>query len=340
MGLVSHVPGGLGVFETTIILLLPPEAKGTGVIGALLVYRAVYYLIPLILASVSITGFELYTRRKAVGMVARRIGGVISFILPHFLAATTFLGGVILIFSGATPTIHGRLTWLNQFMPLTVIELSHFLSSLAGAALLILASGIQKRLDSAYLLSLTLLVLGAIWSLLKGFDYEEALILMVFVLLLLSSRKQFFRKASLTSERFSLGWIMLVCAVLVCAGWIGLFSYKHVEYSNDLWWRWTLFGDASRFIRAGVGVASVISLFGPVQVTQAYSCLPIPADIRGTGASRQNNQTKSKLERFPGIVGRQVPAFQRDEEFFPDVRGVQEELGGDGRSGRPEIRSA
>ncbi len=261
IGLISHVPGGLGVFETAILLLLPPEAKGTGVVGALLVFRAVYYLLPLILASISITGVELYTRRQTVGMVARKAGGIVSFLLPHFLAVTTFLGGVVLLFSGATPTIHGRLTWLNQFLPLTVIEVTHFLSGLTGAALLILARGIQRRLDSAYHTSLLLLLLGALWALLKGFDYEEAGILMLFFLLLSSSRKQFFRRASLTSVRFSPGWVLLVGVALACAGWIGLFSYKHIEYSHDLWWRWTLFGDASRFMRAEMGIASITILF-------------------------------------------------------------------------------
>lgn len=41
--LVSHVPGGLGVIETVVLYLLP----GANVIGALIAFRAVYFLLPL-----------------------------------------------------------------------------------------------------------------------------------------------------------------------------------------------------------------------------------------------------------------------------------------------------
>ena len=41
--LVSHVPGGLGVIETVVLYLLP----GANVIGALIAFRAIYFLLPL-----------------------------------------------------------------------------------------------------------------------------------------------------------------------------------------------------------------------------------------------------------------------------------------------------
>jgi glycosyltransferase 2 family protein len=41
--LVSHVPGGLGVIETVVLYLVP----GANVIGALIAFRAVYFLLPL-----------------------------------------------------------------------------------------------------------------------------------------------------------------------------------------------------------------------------------------------------------------------------------------------------
>ena len=231
------------------------------------------------MASVAIAGYEIFTRRAAVGTLTRRIGEVFSFIMPQFLAVTTFLSGAVLLFSGATPSVHGRLAWLNQFLPLPVIELSHFLASLAGTSLLLLARGIQRRLDSAYLLSLALLAGGVVWSLLKGLDYEEATVLAVFFVLLLTSRRHFFRKTSLISERFTSGWVFLISVVLLCAGWLGLFSYKHLEFSNDLWWQFALHGDAPRFIRAGVGAVSLASLFALARLLRPVPVSPaLPAD--------------------------------------------------------------
>ena len=50
----------------------------------------------------------------------------------------------ILLISGATPAVHSRLSWLDDFLPLPVIEISHFLGSLVGTALLFLAIGLQQ----------------------------------------------------------------------------------------------------------------------------------------------------------------------------------------------------
>ena len=106
----------------------------------------------------------------------------------------------MLVVSGTTPAIHSRLAWLNNFLPLPVIELSHFLGSVVGLALLILARGLQQRLDVAYHVTILLLTAGILLSLLKGFDYEEALILTVMLSALVPCRSYFYRHASLLSE--------------------------------------------------------------------------------------------------------------------------------------------
>lgn len=53
--LISHVPGGLGVIESVVLLLLP----GTSMLGALIVFRVVYFLIPLVLGSMLLALTEL-----------------------------------------------------------------------------------------------------------------------------------------------------------------------------------------------------------------------------------------------------------------------------------------
>jgi phosphatidylglycerol lysyltransferase len=59
-------------------------------------------------------------------------------------------------------------------LPLEVIEASHFLGSIAGAALLLLSQGLARRLDGAWLLTVAVVATGIVASLLKGADYEEA----------------------------------------------------------------------------------------------------------------------------------------------------------------------
>lgn len=57
--LVSHVPGGWGVIETVVMRLL----SGADVIGAILVFRIVYYLAPLALGATALAISELLLRR-------------------------------------------------------------------------------------------------------------------------------------------------------------------------------------------------------------------------------------------------------------------------------------
>src|SRR6185437_4089614 len=56
--LVTHVPGGLGVLEAVIVTLLP----GVPLIGPLIAFRIVYFLIPLAIGCATLTGAELRQR--------------------------------------------------------------------------------------------------------------------------------------------------------------------------------------------------------------------------------------------------------------------------------------
>lgn len=58
-GLVSHVPGGLGVFETIVLLLLEQSMPAVDLVGALLAYRAIYYFLPLGVALVLLGFYEV-----------------------------------------------------------------------------------------------------------------------------------------------------------------------------------------------------------------------------------------------------------------------------------------
>jgi phosphatidylglycerol lysyltransferase len=256
-GLLSNVPGGLGVFETLVVLLLPPELPRPQLVAAMVAFRGIYYFLPLLAAAATLGVNEIVRRRHQVGRLARFFGLRVPGVVPQILALTTFLGGAVLLVSGATPAIHSRLSWLKDFLPLPVIEISHFLGSLAGAALLFLAIGLQRRLDAAYQLTVALLASGIVLSLAKGLDWEEALILAVMLAALAPCDRHFNRKASLTAEPFTPGWSTAIAIVILGSLWLGFFAYKHVDYSRDLWWHFTLFGNAPRFLRASVGVAAL-----------------------------------------------------------------------------------
>ena len=260
-GLASQIPGGLGVFETAVILLIPPAVPRHELISSLIVFRGIYYILPLVTATFLLGVQEVFQKWETIRKFHQVFSGWLSVVIPIAFSLTTFLSGVLLLFSGVLPATTWRLIWLKDFLPLPIMELSHFLGSIIGVMLLLLAGGILRRIDSAYVLTSALLGAGILLSLLKGFDYEEAIILSVMLISFLPCRRYFYRRGSLISGRFSPGWIAAVLVVLLCSVWLGLFSFKHIDYSNDLWWSFTLHGDAPRFMRAMVGVFCTAIIF-------------------------------------------------------------------------------
>jgi phosphatidylglycerol lysyltransferase len=260
LGLAAHTPGGVGVFEGVIVLLLKPYMTSVQLAPALVAYRAIYYVAPLCVALVVLAVAEIRERRHHAARLTAAIARVAQRLTPRLLATLTFIAGVVLLFSGATPAAEHRLALLDRLVPLGVIETSHIIGSVAGALLLLLSQGLSRRLDAAYYLATVAIGAGIVASLFKGFDFEEAIVLGLLLLMLRCARPLFDRKAALLATRFSPAWVAAVVAALSASVWLGLFAFQHVEYSNDLWWQFALHGEASRSLRGAVAAATVILL--------------------------------------------------------------------------------
>jgi Predicted integral membrane protein len=115
-GLVSQVPGGLGVFESCLLFLLTPRIPAPALFAALVAYRVVYYLIPLAIASAILAVRETLAAREHARNVMVFLIQWFPVVVPRVLAAFTFLAGMVLLFSGATPSVHSRLRWLEDFL--------------------------------------------------------------------------------------------------------------------------------------------------------------------------------------------------------------------------------
>src|SRR4051812_12083221 len=255
IGLASHVPGGLGVFEGLMILFL----RGSGmpiesIAPALVVYRLVYYLAPLAVALLLLLGDETSQRRRQLSRFRRTCHALASWAAPRVLAIFTFASGVLRLFSGATPAVPARLQWLARVMPLPLLEASHFTASLTGLLLLVLAQAIARRADAAFYITAGALAFGSVTSLLKGADYEEAAVLALVLGALVSARRHFTRRSRILEQPFSVRWLAAITTAVAASLWLGLFAYRHVAYTSDLWWRFAVDANAPRFLRASIGV--------------------------------------------------------------------------------------
>lgn len=197
----------------------------------------------------------------------RRLGGDwTAAVVPRLLAIITFLAGALLLFSGATPAVAGRLQWLSAWIPLPVVELSHFIDNLAGVMLLILARGVERRLDAAYHLTIAMLIAGIVLSLLRALDIEQALVLTLMLVAFVPSRKYFYRKSKLIEERFSASWIAAILLVALGSIALGLVSYANLHISTRTFFRFATHAEAARFLRASAGVLAALIVFAVMRL--------------------------------------------------------------------------
>ena len=252
-GIISHVPGGAGVFEAIILLTLP-GAPTDALLGSLLAYRAVYYVVPLVFGTLLFGSKEVSAQRARLARARELASQYVAPVVPQIAGALSFLSGALLLFSGATPAIDERLAFLDRFLPLSVLEVSHLAGSIVGLALLVLARALFRRVQAAYHITVWLLIAGIFASLLKGLDFEEATLLLLVLGVLVLGRRSFYRPTAILAERFSPVWVASITGVVAMAVWIGLLSHRHVNYTHELWWTFALDASAPRMLRASLTV--------------------------------------------------------------------------------------
>lgn len=251
VGLASTVPAGLGVFEASLLLLLPGEPS-VALLAAVLLYRAVYYLLPLLLALFAvgvelINGSTLRSRWRWWGPV-QKVAHAGTALWPPLLATTSFAAGALLLLSGSLPLHQAQV----PDVPLWLLEGSHLLGSVVGVLLLLLARGLAARVRLAWTLSIWALSLGLVAALIVGAQWPFLLVLIGSLFGLWLGRRRFLRSvATLSGEGALHAWVG-AALVVVAAIWIGLFAYRHVGYSHELWWQFALDANAPRMLRASV----------------------------------------------------------------------------------------
>lgn len=278
-GAVSNVPGGIGVFESVMLFGLP-EVAPAALLGAMLLFRCIYYLVPLGLAAVMLAVHEAAMQRARIERARDTAWDWLAELGPQVMALIIIFSGVVLLFSGAVPAPSERLAALQGFLPLAAVEASHLFAGAAGLGLIILARGLSLRLYSAYRLAVVLLGTGGSALLLKGLIYEGAALLAVILIVLLNTRPEFQRQGSLFDQGYPAEWVSTLTAILAVMVWLGLFSYKPLEYSHALWWQFDYAAEFSRFLRMTVAVWALTG-----GITLFYLLRPDPIPDRPHAAS-------------------------------------------------------
>ena len=247
-GVVSHVPSGIGVFESVMLLGLP-EVAPDALLGAILLFRCVYYLAPLCLAAIVLAIHEANLQQVRIERARDTAADWLAEIGPQVMALILIFAGVVLLFSIAVPAPAERLATLSEVLPLPVLEIAHAVAGATGVGLIFLARGLSLRLEAAYRLAAVLLAVGIVTLLCKGLIYEGAAVLTAILVVLFYTRPEFRRDGALLNQGFPTEWTSTLTALLAVTIWLGLLSYKPAEYSHELWWHFDYTAEYARFLR-------------------------------------------------------------------------------------------
>lgn len=202
-GTLSHVPGGLGVFEGALTLLIP--ASTAEVLAALLVFRVFYNLVPLALAALVLAVFEVVQRTRHADQPAWILG-----LGPALAALLAFVCGMVLLWPHAG---------LATTLPVWIAEPAHLLSGAVGGVLLTMPWGLTRQMRWGYRLSLAAMVAGAVLALMRGPSWTVAAIL-GFAVAALVAAAPLFHHAEPDDEIIPWGWLGASAAVLAGTAWL------------------------------------------------------------------------------------------------------------------------
>ncbi|NOX39343.1 MAG: bifunctional lysylphosphatidylglycerol flippase/synthetase MprF [Alphaproteobacteria bacterium] len=304
-GVLSHVPGGVGVFESVIIAGLPGQVPLEQVAAALVLYRMIYYLVPFGLALAFVAINEA---RLAGGFLTRLLGDVPEQLKPILKSAITFAPslagstvfglGVYLLIMALMPSVRPHQIDPNDLLATILLEGGAILSATLGIALLMLSQGLVRRISGAFWLTGVALIGGAVASVLNGLDIESAILLLLFALILWPFKSEFYRSAKLTKDVLTPSWFALVFAIIIGVSMFFFFIHKATPYSTELLTQFSSGANTPRALRAALLASAMLIL-----VTIYVALQPARTHVRQPSAV--------VLERARSII-----AEQQDPEAY------------------------
>lgn len=226
--IVSPTPMGVGVVEgVTPLVLISLEVPAAVATVVVLAFRGLSFWLPMFI------GFVLLQRLKTFSpaeKVQARSWNV------RLVAVLTAAMGLVNILSAVTPALADRLAVIIQYSPLLVLRGGHLTAALAGFALLLLAVGLWRHKQTAWLLTLVVLAISVISHLIKGLDFEEATLAAALALWLFSLRTHFHALSDMPSIRRSGRLLVAALLFTLAYGTAGFYLLdRHFSVNFDFW---------------------------------------------------------------------------------------------------------
>jgi len=266
-GVAASVPGGLGVFDSAVLFGLAPFLAAPQIVGAIVVFRLYYYVIPLFLAGSLFSANEVLLQGGAgLGRLARVTGlsAVGRWTEPEFAVAASTgavaLSGVLLLGLGLLSARPPDLSWADPEVAEVASHAGQFIPSLIGAGLMVLGIGLMHRVALAWWLTVLLLLAGAAFIVAEGERGWVAGVLVLSAVLLAPFRSRFYRHARLLSGPLEPSTAVSLLALTVCVLALAGFRRRVHGVPNNAWWEVVLSGAFPWGLRASVAVTVALAL--------------------------------------------------------------------------------
>lgn len=294
-GIISMLPGGIGSFD--LMYLLGMEGLGVPTETTLLIlllYRISYFMIPALLGAITLFVYFWQEMNQKLN----RIPAIILQNISHW-AVTMFVlfAGVLLLLSAAVPAALERVKMANEILALPVMNLSHHFTVGAGISLLMLTRGIQYRVKWAYDLTLVTLVIAAVFSLSKWFDYEDAAFVFIVFVILLLSKKQFYRENIVPTWGKSLADMIGISVILGLFIFIGYVNLPSSRITIPMRLQPYVITDSTDLL-----VSAVIGIFLAILYMAIGYLLNKPKHFPFEKSVTYEDEIKEHLEKYEGTA--------------------------------------
>ncbi|MEL4371877.1 bifunctional lysylphosphatidylglycerol flippase/synthetase MprF [Shewanella xiamenensis] len=261
IGVLAHVPGGIGVFETVVTVTLSQYLPAEQILSSVIIYRLMYYIVPFILALMYFVATLVLTNKDKFSKLNVNLQ-IVRQLLPPLLSISVFGVGLVLLLSVVNPSIIHKYHWLGEIVPLPIVELSSLILSASAILLLLLSHGLFKRYQKAFELTQKLLLVAMVFIVLKGGQWQISLALGLIYLLMLPCEQVFYRQGSIVGIKYSFGWALSLAAALFLMMWVLFFAYQDVDYDHSLWFTFSQDSHVSRALRGGAVALVILLIFG------------------------------------------------------------------------------
>jgi len=133
---------------------------------------------------------------------------------------------------------------------------------------------------------------------------------------LVLGRRAFYRPTSILDERFTPIWAVSIAGVIATAIWLSFLAFRHIEFSNDLWWTFAMDANAPRILRATFLVVVLATAYLLLNVLQPARPEPGVADANDLEHARRIIASSDLTVANAALSGDKRLLFSDDGDAF------------------------